>query len=337
MMRLRAGVAIDLGTVNTLVHVRGRGLVVEEPSAIAVDRATGQAVAVGRAADALAGKAPQGVDVIHPLRDGEIADLDAAIAMLQAFLRQARVRRGLLRPAAVVCVPSGATFVERRALAAAVEAGRPRCTVQLVDEPVAAAAGAGFGLTGGAGAFIVDVGGGTTEVAAVAGGHLVRAESLRLAGNAMDEAIVAAVKAELGLLIGRNAARRLKIALGLTGGTDEWAEAVGVDVVRGTPRAERIPGELVATALEPCVRTIIEAVREILLNLPPDLAEDVALGKICLAGGGALLPGLAGRIETVAGIPALVVDDPLRCVVRGAAEIVETGGRAAPGVVRAQP
>jgi len=275
-----------------------------------VDRATGQAVVAGQRIRRAAGKAPQGVDVIHPLRDGVIADLDAAIAMLQAFLRQARLRRGLLRPAAVVCVPSGATFVERRALAAAVEAGRPRCTVQLVDEPVAAAAGAGFGLTGGAGAFIVDVGGGTTEVAAVAGGHLVRAESL---------------------------ARRLKMALGLTGGTDEWAEAVGVDVVQGTPRAERIPGELVATALEPCIHTIIEAVREILLNLPPDLAEDVALGKICLAGGGALLPGLAGRIETVAGIPALVVDDPLRCVVRGAAEIVETGGRAAPGVVRAQP
>jgi len=249
--------------------------------------------------------------------------------MLQAFLRQARLHRSLLRPAAVVCVPSGATFVERRALAAACEAGRPRCLVQLVDEPVAAAAGAGFGLTGGTGAFIVDVGGGTTEIAVVAGGHLVRAESLRLAGNAMDEAIVAAVKSERGLLIGRNAARRLKMALGLTGGTAEWAEAVGVDVARGIPRAERIPGELVAAALEPCVTTIIEAVRAILLDLPPDLAEDVVLGKVCLAGGGALLPGLAERVETVAGIPALVVDDPLRCVVRGAADILENGGPAA--------
>ncbi len=329
MMRLRAGVAIDLGTVNTLVSVRGRGVVVAEPSTIAVDRTTGRAVAVGRDADALAGKAPQGVEVIHPLRDGVIADLNAASAMLQAFLRQARLHRSLLRPAAVVCVPSGATFVERRALAAACEAGRPRCLVQLVDEPVAAAAGAGFGLTGGTGAFIVDVGGGTTEIAVVAGGHLVRAESLRLAGNAMDEAIVAAVKSELGLLIGRNAARRLKMALGLTGGTAEWAEAVGVDVARGIPRAERIPGELVAAALEPCVTAIIEAVRAILLDLPPDLAEDVVLGKVCLAGGGALLPGLAERVETAAGIPALVVDDPLRCVVRGAADIVENGGPAA--------
>jgi len=322
-MRLRAGVAIDLGTVNTLVSVRGRGLVVEEPSAIAVDRATGRTVAVGRAADALAGKAPQGIEVVHPLRDGVIADLDAATAMLQAFLRQASLRRRVLRPAAVVCVPSGATWVERQALAAAAEAGRPRCIVRLVEEPVAAAAGAGFDLTGGTGAFIVDVGGGTTEIAVVTGGRPVRAESLRLGGNAMDEAIVAAVKTELGLLIGRNAARRLKMALGLTGGTAEWAEIVGVDAAQRIPRAERITGELVADALAHPVGTIIEAVREILLDLPPDLAEDVVKGKICLAGGGALLPGLAGRIETAAGIPALVVDDPLRCVVRGAADMLE--------------
>jgi rod shape-determining protein MreB len=328
-MRLRAGVAIDLGTVNTLVSLRGRGLVIEEPSAIAVDRATGQAVAVGRAADALTGKAPQGVDVVHPLRDGVVADLEAASAMLQAFLRQARLRRGLLRPVAVVCVPSGATWVERRALAAAAEAGRPRCMVQLVDEPVAAAAGAGFGLTGGTGAFIVDVGGGTTEIAVVAGGHLVRAESLRLAGNAMDEAIVTTVKAELGLVIGRNAARRLKMDLGLTCGPPEWAEVVGVDAARGIPRAERIPGELITAALDSSVTAIIDAISEMLLDLPPDLAEDVVRGKICLAGGGALLLGLAGRIETAAGIPTVVVDDPLRCVVRGAGEILEAGSGAA--------
>ena len=204
----------------------------------------------------------------------------------------------------MVCVPSGATWVERRALAAAVEAGRPRCAVALVDEPVAAAAGAGFGLTGGTGAFIVDIGGGTTEIAVVAGGHLVRAESLRLGGNAMDDAIVATVKTELGLIIGRNGARRLKMDLGLTGGPPEWTEVVGVDAVRGVPRTERIPGELVTAALEHSVATIVEAVAEMLLNLPPDLAEDVVRGKICLAGGGALLLGLAGRIET-AGMPAV--------------------------------
>jgi rod shape-determining protein MreB and related proteins len=299
-MRLRAGVAIDLGTVNTLVSIRGRGLVVEEPSAIAVDRATGRTAAVGRAADALTGKEPRDVEVIHPLRDGVVADLDAAAAMLQAFMRQARVHRSPLRPTAAVCVPTGATWVERRALAATVEAGRPRCTVRLIDEPVAAAAGAGFELAGG----------------------LVRAESLRLGGNAMDDAIVATVKAELGLLLGRNAARRLKMALGLTGDTPE-CEVVGVDLAQGVPRVAHIPGELIAIALERIVETIVEAVRVILLGLPPDLAEDVVRGKVCLTGGGGLLLGLASRIEAAAGIPALVVDDPLRCVVRGAAELLE--------------
>jgi len=322
-MRLRAGVAIDLGTVNTLVSIGGRGLVVDEPSAIAVDRSTGQTAAVGRAADALTGKEPHDVDVIHPLRDGVVADLDAASAMLQAFLRQARLRRGLLRPTAAVCVPSGATWVERRALAATVEASRPHCTVQLIDEPVAAAAGAGFEHAGGAGAFVVDVGGGTTEIAVVIGGRLVRSESLRLAGNAMDDAIVQAVKAELGLLVGRNAARRLKMALGLTGGPPESAEVVGVDLKQGVPRVTHVSGEVVAGALERIVATIGEAVRAILLDLPPDLAEDIVRGKVCLTGGGALLLGLASRIEVAAGIPALVVDDPLRSVVRGAAELLE--------------
>jgi rod shape-determining protein MreB len=326
-MLSRGSVAIDLGTVNTLVWVDGRGLVLEEPSTIAVDDSTGSVTAIGTAAEVLADKEPKDIRVIHPLRDGVIADLDATAEMLHSFLRKSGALSGPFKRRAVVCVPGGATWVERRSVVAAFGTRRPRCVVELVDEPVAAAAGSGFDLNAGAGGFVVDVGGGTTEVAVVAGGHLVRAESLRLGGNAMDEAIVAAVKAELGLLIGRNAARRLKMALGLTGGTAEWAEAVGVDVGRGTPRAERIPGELVAAALEPCVTTIIEAVREILLDLPPDLAEDVVLGKICLAGGGALLLGLAGRIETVARIPALVVDDPLRCVVRGAAEIVEAGGR----------
>src|SRR6516165_1939117 len=286
-MRLRAGVAIDLGTVNTLVYVAGRGLVIDEPSAIAIDKASGAVTAVGEVADVLAGKEPQGVNILHPLRDGVVADLDGAVAMLQAFLRRAGLRRGLLRPSAVICVPGGATWVEQRSLAVAAGAVKPRCNVRLIEEPVAAAAGSGVGPADGTGAFIVDVGGGTTEVAVVTGGHLVRAESLRLGGNAMDEAIVHAVKAERGLLIGRNGARRLKMDLGLTGGTPEWTEVVGVDAARGIPRAERIPGEIVTAALEHSVATIVDAVGEMLLDLPPDLAEDVVRGKICLAGGGA--------------------------------------------------
>jgi len=324
-MRLRPGVAIDLGTVNTLVYVSGRGIVLEEPSAIAVDRETGGVVAIGDAADALTGKEPQDIDVVHPLRDGVIADLDASVAMLQGFMRKIRMRRGLLRGSAAVCVPSGATWVERRSLIAAVEAQRPRCRVKLVDEPVAAAAGAGIGLADGTGAFMVDIGGGTTEAAVLAGGHVVRSRSLRLAGNAMDDAIMHAVKTELGLLIGRNAARSLKMTLGLGEGAAEWMEVVGVDAGRRTPRVEYIPGRLVAEALGHTVAAIADSAQEMLSDIPPNLAEDVVRGKIRLAGGGALLLGLASKIEAVADIPAFVVDDPLRCVIRGAAEILERG------------
>jgi len=324
-MRLRSGVAIDLGTVNNLVSIAGRGLVIDEPSAIALDRATGQVAAVGLAADALAGKEPQDVQVIHPLRNGVVADLEASSAMLQAFLRRAKLRRGLLRTTAVVCVPGGATYVERRSLAAALGAVRPRCTVHMVDEPVAAAAGAGLNLTEGAGVFIVDIGGGTTEAAVVAGGQVVRAQSLRLGGNAMDDAIMHTVKAELGLLLGRNAARTLKTTLGMADDANGWMETVGVDAARRTPRVEHVPGRLVAAALQHIVTAIVDGVEEMLSDIPPNLAEDVVRGKIRLAGGGALLPGLASRIEAATGIPVLVVDDPLRCVVRGAAEILEHG------------
>jgi MreB/Mrl family cell shape determining protein len=247
-MRFRGSVAIDLGTVNTLVWVAGRGIVLEEPTAIAIDTGVGKIAAVGEAADALADKEPQDIQVIHPLRDGVIADLDATAAMLHAFLRRTR-RFSLVRRDALVCVPSGATPVERRSIVAALSVRRPRYNVRLIDEPVAAAAGAGFDLTGGAGGFVVDIGGGTTEVAAVAGWRVVRSQSLRKAGNAMDEAIVHALRNELGLVISQRAARHLKMALGVTGGAEGFAEAVGLDVAHRTPRSEYVPGGLVAAAL----------------------------------------------------------------------------------------
>jgi len=322
-MRIRGSVAIDLGTVNTLVWVEGRGLVLEEPSAIAIESTSGAVEAIGEAADVLAGKEPQDIKIIHPLRDGVIADLEATAAMLHGFLRKARPRNGLLRPRALVCVPSGATWVERRSVAAALDARRPRYSVTLIDEPVAAAAGAGFDLSAGAGGFIVDVGGGTTEVAAVAGWRVVRAQSLRMAGNAMDEAIVNAARSNLGLILSERAARQLKTTLGLTGGTDGWAEAVGIDAARRTPRVERVSGELVAGAVEPVVAAIARAVQEVLSDIPSGIAEDVVRGKIRLAGGGALLPGMAQRVEEIAEIGVVVAEDPLRCVVRGAAAMLE--------------
>jgi rod shape-determining protein MreB and related proteins len=319
-MRLRGSVAIDLGTVNTLVWVAGRGIVLEEPSAIAIDTSAGSVAAVGAAADALADKEPRGIEVLHPLRDGVIADLDATAAMLHAFLRRARPHNGPLRPKALVCVPGGATEVERRSVLASLSVRRPRYTVQLIEEPVAAAAGAGFDLTGGSGGFVVDIGGGTTEVAVVAGWRVARAASLRKAGNAMDEAILAAARSELGLILSRRAARELKMTLGIIG--DEPAETVGIDAATRVPRTEKVPSALVADAIEPIVTAIADQVLQILSEIPPGLAEDVVRGKIRLAGGGALLPGLAGRIEAVAGIGTVLADDPLRCVIRGAAELL---------------
>jgi rod shape-determining protein MreB and related proteins len=316
-----ASVAIDLGTVNTLIWVEGRGLVLEEPSAIAVDEAAGSVAAVGTAADALADKEPKGIRVIHPLRDGVIADLDATAELLYRLLRRSGALRGPFKRRAVVCVPGGATWVERRSVVAALAARRPRCAVELVDEPVAAAAGAGFDLSAGAGGFVVDVGGGTTEVAAVAGWQVVRAESLRMAGNAMDQAIVHAARSGLGLILGQRAARQLKAELGLTGGAG-WAEAVGLDAARRTPRTEKVPADLVAGALEPVVSAIGTTVQNVLSDIPAGLAEDVVRGQIRLCGGGAELPGLAARLSEAAEIDVQVTEDPLRCVVRGAAALL---------------
>jgi rod shape-determining protein MreB len=321
MMRIRGSVAIDLGTVNTLIWVAGRGVVLDEPSTIAIDSANGAIIAIGSAAEALAEKEPREINVIHPLRDGVIADLEATAEMLHGFLRKAG-SAARLRSRALVCVPSGATWVERRSVAAALESGR-RYTVDLIDEPVAAAAGAGLDLAAGEGGFIVDVGGGTTEVAAVAGWRVVRAESLRMAGNAMDEAIVNAARGGLGLILSQRAARQLKAELGLTGGEGGWAEAVGLDAARRTPRIEKVPGDLVSAALEPVVAAIGRTVQDVLSDIPAGLAEDVVRGKVRLTGGGALLPGLAGRIEEIAEIGAIVADDPLRCVVRGAALMLD--------------
>ena len=295
----------------------------EEPTAIAIDTAVGKVAAIGEAADALADKEPQDIQVIHPLRDGVIADLDAAAALLHAFLRRTRrwpARCGPTPWSACPAAPrrsSGGRSWPRSSVR------RPRYNVRLIDEPVAAAAGAGFDLTGGAGGFVVDIGGGTTEVAAVAGWRVVRSQSLRKAGNAMDEAIVQAARNEMGLIISQRAARQLKMTLGVTGGAEGWAEVVGLDIAHRTPRSENVPGWMVASALEPIVTAIAASVHEMLSDIPAGLAEDVVRGKIRLAGGGALLPGLAARIETVAGIGTVLVEDPLRCVVRGAAEILE--------------
>jgi rod shape-determining protein MreB len=229
----------------------------------------------------------------------------------------------LLRPLAVICVPKGATWWERRAVASTVATRSPHCTVRLIDEPVAASVGAGVPASNGDSAFVVDVGGGTTEVAVVVGTRVARARSLRVGGNAMDASIIHAVKSAFGVSLGPRAAEHLKTTLGLTGGDSGWAEEIGVCAATDGLRAVRVSGDLIAGALDPAVRAILSAAHEVLSEIPPDLADDVVKRRIQLAGGGALLLGLAQRIESSTGIETCVVDDPLRCVLRGAANIVE--------------
>ncbi len=324
-MGVRSGIAVDLGTVNSLVYVHGHGLVVEEPSAIALDRRSRRIVEVGSRADELVGREPAGVEVVHPLRDGVISDLAAATDMLRAFVHRARFHASALRPHAVLCVPSGATPIERDALLAAATFGRRRLDVRLVDEPVAAALSAAADPRAPGGIFALDIGGGTTEAAVVVGGRMLAYRSLRLGGNAMDEAVRRMVHQTLGLRISQKDAERLKIELGLTGGEVGSAIVAGVGLITSTLEELEVEGDVVAAALERPVAAIADAVRQLLEEMPADLAKDVLGAGIQVAGGGALLPGLAQRVEKEVGVGTVVIDDPLRAVVRGAARLLEEG------------
>lgn len=324
-MRAWSGVAVDLGTVNTLVHRCGQGLVIDEPSAIAIERASGKVLAVGKAADHLFGREPVGVEVVHPLRDGVVTDLDTATQMLQGFLHRVHFHTSALRPRAILCVPSGATMVEREALVAAATFSRPRLDVRLVDEPVAAALSVGADEESSDGVFVLDVGGGTSEAAVVVGSRMVAYRSLRVGGNAMDEAVETALRRTLGVRVGRKDAERLKMALGLGDGECGAAMIAGVDVMSGALREVEVGADVVSRALERPVAAIVGAVVELLSEIPPGLAREVIGRGVQLAGGGALLCGLAARIERDAGVPTFVVDDPLRAVVRGASRLLEEG------------
>jgi len=327
---LRSQLAIDAGTVNTLVYVSGRGIVLEEPSVVAVEEGTRKLIAAGRAAETFDGREPSGVEVVHPLRDGVVTDLPAAVQMLGAFVRTVGRRHGPFRADAVVCVPGGATSVEREALVSAIDGGGRRFRrTTLVSEPVAAALGIEGTLDGRDTLLVVDIGGGTTEVAAVIGGELastVRARSLRVAGNEMDEAVAEAVRRNFGLLVSVRTGELLKIEFGLRGDEGTPVSVGGIDLVSSSPRSVLVPGNLVTSALERPVAQIVGAVRAVLSELPPRVAEEVMDKGIWLAGGGALLAGLAGRFSEATGIETRIAPDPLRCVVRGTATVLESGG-----------
>ena len=316
--------AVDLGTANTLVYLRGKGIMLDEPSVVAVHSVTGEVLAVGHEAKRMIGRTPEGITAIRPLKDGVIADFDASEQMLRYFIQQVHRRRYFAKPRVVVCVPSGITGVEQRAVReAGYLAGARR--VYIIEEPMAAAIGAGLPVHEPTGNMIVDVGGGTTEVAVISLGGLVTTLSVRQAGDAMDQAIIAHLKKEHALMLGEGTAEEVKLTLGsaFPVANEPQAEIRGRDMVSGLPRAVTLSAGEIRHALEEPLHAIVDAVRSTLDNTPPELAGDIMDRGIVLTGGGALLHGLDERIRHETGMPVHVASDPLSSVALGAGKCVE--------------
>nr|WP_304045677.1 rod shape-determining protein [Jatrophihabitans endophyticus] len=322
---LGGDLAIDLGTANTLVYARGRGILLNEPSVVAVDVSTNSVVAVGAEAKRMIGRAPDHIKPVRPLQDGVIADYDVTAEMLRYFVRKVLRRRGAFTgPRIVVCVPSGITSVEQRAVSEAAYAAGAR-KVHTISEPMAAAIGAGLPVNQPAGSMVIDIGGGTTEVAVLALGGIVASTSVRVAGDAIDVAIVDYVRAHFALLIGERTAEELKISVGSAhpGTGPKHAEIRGRDVGTGLPRNIGIAGDELRAAMDPPLTRILAAVRATLDRCPPELAGDLVTDGIVLTGGGALLRGLDARLEAELGIPVHIAERPLDSVVLGTATVVE--------------
>ncbi len=314
--------AIDLGTANTLIYVKGKGVVTDEPSVVAVQkdgRGDSRVLAVGREAKQMLGRTPGSISAIRPMKDGVIADFEVAEAMLRYFIQKVHNRKSLVRPRIVVGIPSGITQVERRAIReSAQEAGARE--VYLVEEPMAAAIGAGLPISEPSGNMIVDIGGGTTEVAVISLHDIVLSISVRVGGDKMDDAIVGYLKKKYSLLIGERMAEQVKIAIGSAYPPDEVEniEVKGRDLIGGVPKTLDISNKEIFEALEEPVSQIVAAIREALEKTPPELAADIVDKGIVLAGGASLLKGLDVRLREETELPIIQAEDPLTCVVRGA-------------------
>lgn len=310
-------VAIDLGTANTLIYVKGRGIVLREPSVVAIDRYTGKVLAVGNAANEMIGRTPDNIVAVRPMKDGVIADFDITQAMIKQFIRQARVM-SLMKPRVVVCIPSGITEVERRAVdEAVIQAGAKE--VALIEEPMAAAMGAGLPVHRATGSMVVDIGGGTTEVAVISLGGIVSSRSIRIAGDAMDSAIVNYMKKNVGVNIGDKMAEEIKFAIGSAYEDDEEGvfDVRGRDMATGLPKTVQIKETQIREAISENIDEMIESIKMTLEHTPPELAADVMERGITLTGGGALLKGLDKLITEVTRIPTFVAEYPLDCVALG--------------------
>jgi len=325
---LSQDMAIDLGTANTLVYVRGRGIVLNEPSVVAIETINGRRTvkAVGNDARMMMGKTPGNVETIRPLRDGVIADIDIAEDMIKYFIDKVHPTKFLRYPEIVICVPSGSTSVEKRAIRdAATNAGAS--AVYLIEEPMAAAIGAGMPVTEPIGSMVVDIGGGTTEVAVLSLRGLAYTTSVRVGGDKMDEAIVSYVRRNHNLLIGEMTAERIKKSIGIArqpkDGVGLTMDIKGRDLMNGVPKEITINQAQIAEALAEPVSAIVEGVRLALENTQPELAADIVDQGIVLTGGGALLQQLADVLREATGLPVTVADDPLTCVALGTGRALE--------------
>jgi rod shape-determining protein MreB len=319
-------IGIDLGTANTLVHVRGRGIVIAEPSVVAKDQRTGAVLAIGAEAKRMVGRTPASIIAIRPLKDGVISDFDITEQMLNYFIRKVHGERALLypRPRVIVGIPSGVTEVEKRAVQdAAISAGAR--WARLVEEPMAAAIGAGLPVNEPTGSMIVDIGGGTTEVAVTSLGGIVISRSIRIGGDEMDSDIVQYARREFNLLMGERTAEDIKIAIGSAYPLDEEVSTYfrGRDLLTGLPRSIEVTSAQIREAIEPSIEAIVDAIKATIEETPPELIADVMDQGIYLAGGGALLRGLDTRVAEATQMAVHVAEDPLTCVVRGCGMIVE--------------
>jgi rod shape-determining protein MreB len=326
---MSADMAIDLGTANTLVYVKGRGIVLAEPSVVAIADVRGkkQVLAVGEEAKQMLGRTPGNISAIRPLRDGVIADFEVAEEMIKHFIRKVHNRRSFASPMIIVCVPSGSTAVERRAIQESAESAGAR-RVKLIEEPMAAAIGAGLPVTEPSGSMIVDIGGGTTEVAVISLGGIVYSRSTRLGGDKMDEAIISYIRRNHNLLIGESSAERIKLSIGAAsvpdyGDEGPYQEVRGRDLMNGVPREVLVSQRQIAESLTDPVTQIIEAVKAALENTPPELAADIVDRGIVLTGGGALLYRLDQVLRDTTGLPVVVAEDPLQCVALGTGRALE--------------
>ncbi len=316
-------IGIDLGTANTLVYVRGKGIVVREPSVVAIDKYEGRVLAVGNAANDMIGRTPENIVAVRPMKDGVIADFDITQAMIRAFIKEAQVSK-VFKPRVVVCIPSGITEVERRAVEEAViQAGAKAAA--LIEEPMAAALGAGLPVNDATGSMVVDIGGGTTEVAVISLGGIVASRSIRIAGSALDSAIINYLKKEHKINIGDKMAEEIKLAIASAYEDDEEGvfEVRGRDVSTGLPKTAQIKEREIREAISENVDEMIEAIRLTLENTPPELAADIMERGITLTGGGALIKGLDKLITEVTKIPTHVAEYPLDCVVVGTGRALE--------------